>query len=164
MNNNIPLIEDNEFYNMPLEEKVNTICSYMSLPALTPLQMQRINLYIEAYHQTLSDYATQGNDNKQIEEILKRLTIPMNAAQSIMNDGNVHPAVDMLINSEKVGGMAFEKSYQRVRKNPSAPKLFEDDEMQKAGYGVTMIILLVVAGLSLVLTWLYFVLKMKAGL
>lgn len=158
-------IIDEEFSNMSLNEKVRIIFSYMSLTSLNDLQIQRINYYIEAYRQTVSDYASNGNDDKDIEDRLKLLTTPMYAAESLYNDGEVHPAVDMLINSEKVSNTTFDKSYQRTRKNPSIPSIIPDDfPYQKAGYGITMIILLTCAGLAVILTWFYFILKTKAGL
>lgn len=158
-------IIDDEFNNMSLNEKVRIIFSYLSLTSLTDLQIQRINYYIEAYRETVSEYAATSNDDKEIESRLKLLTTPMYAAESLYNDGEIHPAVDMLINSEKMESISFDKSYQRTRKNSNIPSIIPDDfPYQKAGYGISMIILLICAGLSIFLAWFYYILKTKAGL
>ena len=156
------MVEYNQ--NVSLEDNIANIYNYLYMPFLSDDVLETLRLYIEAYNQTLNEYANSESPSESIKDRLRLLSGPINFVKANFpdnaNEDDPHPAVDIIKNSVSGFG-SRSKEFARVRKPSNIPSTIEPDidYSQINGFGLSFIIIIATVLLGIGLGSLLFFIK-----
>jgi hypothetical protein len=147
-----------------LEEKVNKIIGYLTLENIDNDIIGSINLFMDAYNQTLNEYLNAPEKNEELENRLRILSKPMNYYYSLINDTNninKYPSLNIISGKLNEYGSSIEQSFTRTLTNPNFPSTYNSDDDIKInnGFTVNTILIIVTVLLGFMLGALLFIIK-----
>lgn len=147
-----------------LEEKVNKIIGYLTLENIDNDIIGSINLFMDAYNQTLNEYLNAPEKNEELENRLRILSKPMNYYYSLINDPNninKYPSLNIISGKLNEYGSSIEQSFTRTLTNPNFPSTYNSDDDIKInnGFTVNTILIIVTVLLGFMLGALLFIIK-----
>lgn len=147
-----------------LEEKVNKIIGYLTLENIDNDIIGSINLFMDAYNQTLNEYLNAPNKNEELENRLRILSKPMNYYYSLINDPsniNKYPSLNIISGKLNDYSSSIEQSFTRTLTNPNFPSTYNSDDDIKInnGFTVNTILIIVTVLLGFMLGALLFIIK-----
>ena len=150
-----------------LKENISNIYEYLYLNSLDSKMINSLNLFMDAYNQTLNEYLNANNPSYDLIQKLKILSGPINFVYANFPDNpnslEPHPAADLIkkkindynteLENTRLENAGLEKGFTRVKKNANMPSTIPDENeyTQINGFttGAIIVILTILFGILL---------------
>ena len=131
-----------------IEENIEKIYEYLYLTSLDSNMINAINMFMNAYNQTLNEYLNAQNPSYELIQRLQILSGPVNFVYSNFPDNydspEPHPAADIIKNKINDYSTSLEKGFTRTRKNANIPSTIPEEKEYTQINGFTTAIIVVI--------------------